>query len=293
MWSTYFREASLVGPPVIEPLIAAQGIPIVFDFDDAILVPYKSPANGYLSFLKFFGKTARLCRLATHVTVGNSHLKEYATRYNNEVTVVPTTIDTELYRTELRRPRTDGIPVIGWTGSYSTLQHLQKAVPMLTQLAKRHRFRLVLVGTQTLEIPGVDTEFRRWKSSTEVEDLADVDIGIMPLPDEEWTRGKCGLKALQYMALGVPTVVSPVGVNTEIVSDGINGFVAETDDQWIEKLSTLITNPELRTRCGEAARKTVEERYSARVIAPRVFDVFEKAVSRRLDAEIEERPALP
>ena len=288
-----FREASLVGPAIIEPLIAAQGIPIVFDFDDAIFVPYKSPANGYLSFLKFFGKTAKLCSLATHVTVGNSHLKEYATRYNDEVTVVPTTVDTELYRTELRRPRTDGVPVVGWTGSYSTLQHLQTAAPVLTQLAKRHPYRLVIVGTQALDVPGVDTEFRRWKSSTEVQDLADVDIGIMPLPDNEWTRGKCGLKALQYMALGVPAVVSPVGVNEEIISDGMNGFVARTDDDWIEKLSTLMTKPELRSRLGEAARKVVEKRYSAQSIAPRVFDIFQKVVSRRFDAEIEDRPALP
>ncbi len=274
-----FREAALFGPAMIETGIAWQGIPLVYDFDDAIFVSYKSPSNSYLSYLKFFGKTAGTCRRARQVIVGNRHLLDFAMQYNTEVTIVPSTIDTSKYRPELRRRSSDSVPVIGWTGSYSTLQHLQRAFPALTKLAKRHRFRLVVVGTEAPEIPGVDVEFRRWSPETEVHDLADIDIGIMPLPDNPWSRGKCGLKALQYMALGIPPVISPVGVNTEIVNHGVNGFLAESEDEWVDRLSHLSEYPDLRSVLGRTARQTVEDRYSAHVAAPRVLETFERAVS--------------
>ena len=276
-----FREATLVGPALIETLIAGQRIPIVFDFDDAVFVPYKSPSNGYLSYFKFFGKTARLCRHATQIIAGNDYLREYALKYNSQVSIIPTTIDTDAYRPELCRPRSGGKPVIGWTGSYSTLQHLESAVPALEKLSQRHAFRLVVIGAEPPRISGVEVEARPWRAETEVADLADIEIGIMPLPDDPWTRGKCGLKALQYMALGIPPVVSVVGVNGEIVEDGVNGFLAESDDDWVERLSLLIEKPSLRRQLGEAARQTVEERYSARVIAPRVYELFRKAASTR------------
>src|SRR3989304_7034001 len=136
-----FREAALIGPAFIESAIAWQGVPIVFDFDDAIFVPYKSPANGYFSYLKFFGKTGRLCRLATHVLAGNSYLADYARQFNSEVSLVPTTIDTDRYRPELRAHRPEGVPVIGWTGSHSTLPHLAPAIPALSRLGERPPFR--------------------------------------------------------------------------------------------------------------------------------------------------------
>ena len=281
-----FREAALIGPALIESAVAWQRVPIVFDFDDAIFVPYKSPSNGYLSYLKCFSKTGHLCRLADQVLAGNTYLADYARQYNSEVSLAPTTIDTDQYRSGLRDRESD-IPVVGWTGSHSTLQHLETAVPALSRLAKRHPFRLVAIGAQAPAIDGVKVESRPWSASSEVEDLLDVDVGIMPLPDDPWSRGKCGLKALQYMALGIPPVVSPVGVNTEIVEDGVNGLVAGTEEDWVEKLSTLLTNRDLRKRLGRAARETVEARYSARVIAPRVFDVFERALARRAPARVE------
>jgi glycosyltransferase involved in cell wall biosynthesis len=130
-------------------------------------------------------------------------------------------------------------------------------------------------------LEGVDLEVLPWRSETEVEDLRPVDIGIMPLPDDPWSRGKCGLKALQYMALGLPTVCSPVGVNSVIIRDGENGMLAATDDEWIEKLSTLLGSPESRERLGRAGRATVEEGYSAAAQAPRVYRVIESVVGAR------------
>ena len=274
-----FREAALIGPAVIEPLIARRGTPIVFDFDDAIFVRYRSPSNAYWSYLKFAGKTATLCKKASHVMAGNTYLADYASRHNDAVTLIPTTIDTDLYRPERRRPRDDGTVTIGWTGSHSTARHLERLRPALTELAARKPFRLVVIGANAPEIPGALVEARRWSAETEVDDLSDVDIGIMPLPDDAWSRGKCGLKALQFMGLGIPAVVSPVGVNMEIIADGVNGLIADTDDEWLDRLTTLMNDATFRTKLGSAARDTVEQSYSAKRIAPQVAAIFRKATS--------------
>src|SRR2546425_6831765 len=268
-----FREAALLGPPVFERLIRRRRVPIIFDFDDAIFVSYRSPSNGYLSYLKFAGKTKTICRLAGHVMVGNPYLAEYARQFNPQVTMIPTTIDTGKYTVSRAKPASDP-PVIGWTGSFSTVQHLDTLRDALQKLAKRERFRLRAIGTPTYELDGVAVEAMPWRSDTELEDLRPIDIGVMPLPDDAWSKGKCGLKALQFMALGIPTVCSPVGVNTEIVQDGENGFIADTEDEWVEKLRRLLCSAELRKRLGLAGRATVEQKYSASAQAPRVYDVL-------------------
>lgn len=271
-----FREAALLGPPVFERLIERARVPVVFDFDDAIFVSYRSPTNGYLSYLKFAAKTQTICRLASHVLVGNPYLAEYARQFNPRVTVIPTTIDTEKYT--VRRERTGGVPVIGWTGSFSTVQHLDTVRGALRKLAQRERFRLRVIGTAEYSLEGVEVEALPWRSATELDDLRPVDIGVMPLPDDAWSKGKCGLKALQFMALGIPTVCSPVGVNTEIIQDGENGFIAAAQDEWVEKLGRLLRSDELRARMGLAGRATVQRKYSAIAQAPRVCEVLESAM---------------
>jgi glycosyltransferase involved in cell wall biosynthesis len=272
------REAALLGPPLFERWLGRSGVPFVFDFDDAVFVPYVSPSNGYLSYLKFPGKTRAICRMAAHVMAGNRYLADYARAVNDRVTVIPTTIDTEKYRVEPRAP--NDVPVIGWSGSYSTAQHLATLSNALRRLAERERFRLRVIGAPDFRVEGVDVEALPWRAATEVEDMRPFDVGVMPLPDDQWSRGKCGLKALQYMALGVPTVCSPVGVNSEIVRDGETGLLASSDDEWVEKLSRLLRSAGERARLGLAGRATVEERYSAAVQAPRVYDLFASVVRR-------------
>src|SRR6266496_1594992 len=267
-----FREAALFGPPVFERLIHLTGVPIVFDFDDAVFVSYRSPANGYLSYLKFASKTKTICRIAAHVMVGNPYLADYARQVNDQVTIVPTTIDTYKYKAATKtesRP-----PVIGWTGSYSTVQHLDTLRGALRKLAALEPFRLRVIGTPAYSLDNIEVEAMSWRANTEITDLSPIDIGIMPLPDDAWSKGKCALKALQFMALGIPTVCSPVGVNTEVIHDDQNGFIAGSEEEWVEKLSRLLRSAELRERLGRAGRRTVEQGYSATIQAPKVHDIF-------------------
>jgi glycosyltransferase involved in cell wall biosynthesis len=271
-----FREAALLGPPWFERKIAASGIPYVFDFDDAVFVSYKSPSNGYLSYLKFPAKTAEICKLAGHVMAGNEYLADYARQSNNSVTIIPTTIDTAKYEYFERSDDTKTI-TIGWSGSFSTIQHLDTIRDVLRELAISEKFRLRVIGSPSYDLAGVETEAVEWRSATEIDDLRQIDIGLMPLPDEDWTRGKCGLKALQYMALGIPTICSPVGVNSTIIRDGENGLLAGDKAEWIGKLKRLMHDPGLRRRIGRAGRETVEAEYSAKVVAPKVLEIFRSA----------------
>ncbi|MEO8649959.1 MAG: glycosyltransferase family 4 protein [Acidobacteriota bacterium] len=271
-----FREAALLGPAWFERKLARSGVPVVFDFDDAVFVAYKSPSNGYLSYLKFPGKTATICRLSAHIMAGNQYLADYALKYNSNVTIVPTTIDTDKYSFQVMAER--DVVTIGWSGSFSTVQHLDTIRDVLRDLAKTEKFRLRVIGTPEYQIDGIETEALPWRSESEIADLRAIDIGLMPLPDEDWSRGKCGLKALQYMALGIPTICSPVGVNTSIIQDGENGFLAADKEEWITKLKELIRSVELRRRIGKAGHETVVKEYSAHSQAPRVLDVFKAAL---------------
>ena len=274
-----FREAALLGPPWFERKMARSGVPVVFDFDDAVFHVYKSPSNGYLSYLKFPGKTAEICRRSTHIMAGNEYLADYARANNTNVTIIPTTIDTDKYKLRYDSGEPETV-TIGWSGSFSTIQHLDTIRDVLQDLAKTEKFLLRVIGTPAYKINGVETEAIGWRSDTELGDLAKIDIGLMPLPDENWSRGKCGLKALQYMALGIPTICSPVGVNSTIIKDGVNGFLAASRDEWIEKIKIMIHNAALRRRIGIAGRETVENEYSAKVVAPRVLDVFRSAAKK-------------
>lgn len=270
-----YREAALLGPAWTEALIA-RSLPIVFDFDDAIYLPAASPANAWSLALKAPGKTAAICRLARHVTVGNQTLARFAAPLSRAVSVVPSTIDTDVY-TPGPPPR-NARPLVGWTGSATTLPHLERLVPALRRLRGLVDYRLRVIGP-AFSAPGLDVEWLPWSAASEVDDLRPLDVGLMPLPDDEWSRGKCGMKALQYMALGVPPVVSPVGANAEIVRDGANGLHARHDDEWVETIRCLLREPARRLSLGAAARRTVEERYSSRVHAPRMARVLREAAA--------------
>jgi len=266
------REACLIGPAWAERLARWKRPALVYDFDDAVYLPYVSPTNRYLSYLKFPWKTAALCRMASAVVAGNPHLAEWARPHNANVHVLPSTVSLRVYRPR-PGPRPPGPPVIGWTGSHSSAAYLALVGPALRRLREKVGFRLLVIGA-SVDLPGVEVECRPWKSDREVEDLWDMDIGIMPLPDEPWARGKCGMKAIQYMGVGIPAVVSPVGVNAEIVQAGATGELARGEDEWVSALTCLLGDDARRGRMGQAAYHRVAEGYAAEVHAPRLARIL-------------------
>jgi glycosyltransferase involved in cell wall biosynthesis len=272
------REASLIGPAWAERLAQKRCPALVYDFDDAVYESYVSPTNRYLSYLKMPGKTAAICKAAAAITAGNALLADYARRHNPNVTVVPSTIDMRSYQPRPERPRTR--PVVGWMGSHSSAQYLAVVAGALRRLRERLDFRMLVVGAHQVPLSGLDLECRGWTSAREVEDLWEMDIGLMPLPDEPWARGKCGMKALQYMGVGMPPIVSPVGVNAEIVRHEENGLLARTEDEWVDAMERLLRDEALRSRLGHAARRTVEQHYSAQVHAPVVARLLRSVAKR-------------
>jgi glycosyltransferase involved in cell wall biosynthesis len=276
-----FREAALLGPAFFESWLRMSKVPYVFDFDDAVFLAYRSPANGYLSYLKFPGKTRGICRGAAHVMAGNRYLADYALDVNPNVTVIPTTIDTASYTLKpVKRSGSESVTLV-WSGTFSTVQHLDTVRGALQRLAREEKFKLRVIGAPEYAIEGVEVEVVQWRSATEADDLRPGDIGMMPLPDDQWSKGKCGLKALQYMALGIPTICSPVGVNSTIIEHGRNGILAGCEDEWVHSLKRLINSPEERARLGAEGRRTVEKEFSATVQAPRVYEIFNSVARKK------------
>ncbi|MCC6840087.1 MAG: glycosyltransferase family 4 protein [Flavobacteriales bacterium] len=257
-----FREALMTRSIRFEEGFKRSRAKLVFDFDDAIWLPNVSEANRAWAWMKDPGKTSRIIAMCDLVFAGNAYLAEYARAFNKRVEVVPTTIDTGEYVPRTARP--DGPVIIGWSGSVTTIQHFRYAVPALQKLKAKYGDRIAfrVVGDGTFRHEELGITGLPWRKDTELDDLRAMDIGIMPLPDDEWARGKCGLKGLQYMALGIPTLMSPVGVNTEIIHHGVNGFLPRNDNEWVELISCLVEDADLRARLGAEARRTVEQRFS-------------------------------
>jgi glycosyltransferase involved in cell wall biosynthesis len=240
---------------------------MILEFDDAI----------YLTFLHK-KKIPRLIEMSRHIIVGNNFLKDYAQKFNINVTVIPTVVDTDRYK-----PKNDYHPhgklKIGWIGLAYNLPYIHELAGILQRLRKEiGEFVFTVISSKGVELNGVEVISKRWNYDNEVKEIRSLDIGIMPLADDEWAKGKCGLKVLQYMACGVPVVASPVGVNREIIRDGENGFLAATDEEWIEKLSLLAQDEALRRRLGQKGRETVEKHYSLRIWGPRVASLYKSLI---------------
>lgn len=257
------REAFMTGSVYFEKRFKKSGAKMVFDFDDSIWLPNVSEANKTFAFLKNAEKTSELIAMSDLIFAGNEYLADYARQYNKNVAIVPTTIDTNDYKPE-KGPRDPNIVTIGWSGSITTIQHFKYAIPFLEKIKDKYgdRVRIKVIGdgnyvNERLGIKGI-----AWTKERELIELNSFDIGIMPLPDDLWAKGKCGLKGLQYMALEIPTIMSPVGVNSDIIKDGVNGFLASADNEWVARTSLLIEDAELRSKVGKAGRQTVIDHYS-------------------------------
>ena len=265
-----YREAALLGPAIYERLIAWSGKPIIYDFDDSIWSGAQQMNNGVFSKLHFFGKTSAICRLAAAVTPGNSFLAAYARKRNPNTVIIPTSIELDDYPL-IEEPALGTPFTVCWTGSTSTLAHFEHARPALEELARRLPLVVKIICNQPPERPiaGATMRFVAWSQEREAEEVGDCHAGIMPLPDDDATRGKCGLKALQCMATGRPVVVSAVGMNTDLIEDGINGFLAADTAEFVDRLYRLSQSATLRRQMGMAGRRAVELSYSAEAVAAR------------------------
>jgi glycosyltransferase involved in cell wall biosynthesis len=282
-----YREIFPIGPALIERLLGSnQRPPVVFDFDDAIFLPSVSDANRFIRALKTPGKVETIIRHSHHVIAGNEYLAAYARQFSGAVTVIPTCVDTTKFMPSPEAFSSNGSeaarePVIGWIGSPTTAAYVRRLTDVFRRLRERHPFVLRVSGTsERFDVPGVATDNAPWTLDGEVELFNTCDVGVYPLIDDEWSKGKCRFKAIEFMACGVPVVAAAVGVNREIIDDGVNGFLASTEDEWVEKLGRLLRDRELRRRFGEAGRRTVEQRYSLRVHAPALAATLRSVAER-------------
>lgn len=256
------REASPLGPPVFEWILAnVLKRKIIYDFDDAIWIPNTSNENRIVGWVKAFWKVKHICAWSHKVVGGNDYLCRYALSYNRCVVKIPTCVDTIDRHNKIKSSHHQKI-VIGWTGSHSTLHYLDDIIPIIEQLQRDYGFTFLVISNKRPEIQLKDWQFIPWQEKTEVEDLLKMDIGIMPLKNDDWSEGKCGFKLIQYLSLGIPAVANPVGVNSTILEDGISGFQCSTSQEWLGALKRLLTDADLRRNMGLAGRTKIVLQYS-------------------------------
>lgn len=264
------KEALPWVPTVLEGRLMPSGIPVVSDFDDAVFHRYDmhrlKPVRAFLG-----RKFAHVMNSSSCVFAGNAYLADYARQAASDtIEIIPTVVDVEHYRVKVDR-EVDAEPVIGWIGTPSTWREcVEPFLPVFRAVMQTYGARINAIGARMAASDKAGIHFLPWSEEGEIERIMAMDIGVMPLPDTPWMHGKCGYKLIQYMACGLPVVASPVGVNSEIVEHGVNGFLAETPEDWSQALEVLIRNPELRQKMGLAGRKKVEESYSLQVYGPRV-----------------------
>lgn len=270
------REAAPIGPPVFEFILAKiLRKKIIYDFDDAIWMTDKTSEGRIEKMIRWRGKVKLICRWSYKVSCGNEYLRNYAAQFNPQSFLIPTTIDTEKgHSISFKKENPPRKIVIGWTGSHSTLKYLQRVERDLQELEEKYpEVEIHVIADKEPRLNLKRLVFRPWSQQTEVTDLAVFDIGLMPLPDDEWSKGKCGFKALQYMSMEVATVASPVGVNPLIIQHGVNGFLVK-EGEWLGVLSQLIENKALRIELGKEGRKTVENRFSVKAVKGTFVNLF-------------------
>lgn len=267
------REASPVGPPVFEWLLAKIfRKKIIYDFDDAIWIPGGEKASWRKRFFKATWKVKHIIRWAYKVSCGNEFLCSYARAYNPNVIILPTVFDTEKSK-NYEGGNTNGKVVVGWTGSHTTLHNLEEIESLICELKKETDFDFYIISNKP-PAWNFDFIFTEWKESTEIEDLLKIHIGVMPLKQGSWFEGKCGFKLIQYHAFGIPAVASAVGVNPMVTLHNETGFIARSHEEWKTYLVQLISNTQLRLQMGKAAREHIERNYSLNSLLPVFISLF-------------------
>jgi len=265
-------------PGWLESLVLSKGTPCLVDYDDAIFHRYDRHPN--LLVRQILGhKINAVMRHAATVVVGNEYLRNHAIKAGAQrVEILPTSID--LARYPLPAPARNETFTIGWIGSPPTTRYLHLIHEALAEVCAHGQARVVLVGASEPRWQDVPHILHPWSENTEVGEISGFDVGIMPLENNPWERGKCGYKLIQYMACGKPVIASPVGINIQIVESGINGYLAETARDWVQALTTLMSDAELRQKMGTAGRTKIERDYTVQVNAPRLAAMLHTAAGQ-------------
>jgi len=268
------REASPIGPPIFEYLIArVLNKKILYDFDDAIWIPNTTAENKIVGWVKAFWKVKHICKWSYKVAGGNNFLCAFARQYADTVVLLPTCVDVVNKHNRLKEQETEHI-VIGWTGSHSTMFYLDEIVPVLKKIIVECNVALVIISNKPPNFVLPNMTYLPWSEESEIADLSRLHIGLMPLANDAWSEGKCGFKLIQYMALGIPVVASPAGVNKDIVEKGISGFLCTSQEEWYEALKRLILDAGLRSYMGTKGREKIISDYSIQANAGSFLGLF-------------------
>ncbi len=266
------REAAPLGPPVWEyialKIFRKKGI---YDFDDAIWISNTSKENRLISGIKWHNKVGKIIAWSSIISAGNNWIRNYASSFNERCEIIPTTVDTDLHRPTIRKNQD---LTIGWTGTHSTLKYLTPILPVIRSIQKLYNTKFLIIADKDPNFEQLDYEFKRFSLRTEIEDLDQIDVGLMPLPDTEWAKGKCGFKLIQYMALSKPSVGSPVGVNKEILGDGVRGMQATNLKDWETGIVTLLEDKSKREEMGLKGREFIEANFSKKANKERYEKLF-------------------
>ena len=255
---------------------------IIYDFDDAVMYNSNNPESNRSSHFRLFRRTARLSDM---VIAGNSYLADLAQRFNNNVKILPTGLDTKAYNLSIK-PEDDSKIRLVWIGSKSTLKYLEEIKPALEEIGSRFdNVVLRIICDDFFYLENMTVEKCHWSLEKQTIDLATSDIGLAPLPNNRFTRGKCGFKILQYQATHLPVVTSPVGVNAEYVTDGMTGYSASDNNQWVDRISELIENAKLRKQMANASQRHVEK-LDVRVTGTKLHEILTKFIERTKPADI-------
>jgi L-malate glycosyltransferase len=260
-------------PPIFEKLTRKLAKKIIYDIDDLVFLNPPSSSNPFIHYLRSSRNHISLMKSADHVITCTPYLDEFVRKYNSNTTDISSTVDTDKY-VPANRYSNDYRITLGWSGSLSTSKYFYLLEGVLKKLKQRYDFSILVMGDRTVNIEGLDIVAIDWEEKTEIENLKRIDIGLYPLPDEQWVYGKSGLKAIQYMALGIPTVATAIGTNFRVIDDTISGYLVKTEEEWIDRLSLLIENPALRRDIGQAARKKVEEYFSIKANASKYLNAL-------------------
>ena len=270
-----FREALPTRSIFFEKVISWSKVPFIYDFDDAIWIKDVSDVNRKISWFKNEKKIEKLLPICDHITCGNNYLADFAKKFNSNVSIIHSTVDTDLYKPIKTKNNQDAVR-IGWVGSHTTIKHFELITDVFLELKKKYKkkVKFVVIGDENYRNDKLKLKGKKWQNKKEVALFNSFDIGVMPLPNDEWTKGKCGMKGLLYMSVGIPAVMSNIGMNKEIINHGENGFLPVGHQQWVDVLSNLIENDKLRKEIGQNGRKTVIDRYSKKKVKKTYYDLY-------------------